>query len=74
MSEKKKCKCGAEMVKSSSNNYIPNCGYVTNTIESCPVHTEQLAKAIEISGEAYELLLEATWSMHTQSEMSGPRW
>jgi hypothetical protein len=48
MSDKKKCKCGAEMLRSSSNNYIPDCGYVTNTIEYCPVHQEQLSKAMEI--------------------------
>jgi hypothetical protein len=74
MSDKKKCKCGAEMLRSSSNNYIPDCGYVTNTIEYCPVHQEQLSKAMEIGEEAYELLWEATRFTHTQSEVSGPRW
>ncbi len=74
MSNKKKCKCGAEMVRHSARGYVIDMGNVTTGSIYCPVWNEQLSKAIEIGEEAYELLWEATRNMHTETELTGPRW
>ena len=70
----KKCKCGAEMARSSVTNYIPNCGYVTNVTHYCPVLQEQLNEAMKIGPETYHLLLHVTKDTHTEPEVTGPRW
>ena len=76
MSEKKKCKCGAEMQESKHFSYVESfvhpSGYVENTLQYCPVHQEQLSRAIAINYEAYRLLSQITRDMHTRTEI--PRY